>query len=102
MEFAKDLMATLRDRVSPAQDAGSACGIEWASLHARLTAAHAAHGELARGLLRDGAFTDWAMTGAARKNPSRGVNPSDSTDGKGPQGIEDAIAAHFQCSGRGQ
>ena len=106
MEFAKDLLATLRGRVSPVQSAGSAGGIEWGSLHARLTAAHAAHGELARSnprsVLRDGGFTDWALAGTAGVNPSRTVNPADSTSGKGPQGKEDAVAGHLQCSGRGQ
>ena len=102
MEIAKDLMATLRNRVSPALSAGSASGIDWAALHARLAAAHAAHGELARGLLRDGAFTDWALTGARGSNPFRAVNPADSTDGKEPQGIRDAVAGHLQCSGREQ
>ena len=106
MEFAKDLMATLRDRVSPAQSAGSDGGIEWGSLHARLVAAHAVQGELARSIphnvLCDGGFTDWALAGGRDPNHSRTVNPADSTDSKGPQGIVDAVAAHLHCSGRGQ
>ena len=106
MEFAKDLLATLRGRVSPVQSTGSAGGIEWNSLHTRLTAAHAAHGELARsnlrGALRDGGFTDWVLAGERRLNPSRAVNPADSTDSKGPQGMEDAVAGQLHCSGRGQ
>ena len=102
MEFAKDLMATLRDRVSPAQSVGSASRIEWAGLHARLAAAHAARRELARGALRDGGFTDWAFMSAGGPNAFRAVNPADSTSGKGPQGIVGAVAGLPQSSGRGQ
>ncbi len=110
MEFANDLMAVLRGRVSPAADGIGNTGFDWAGLHARLAAAHAARAELARSdspnashrVLRDGAFTDWALAGNSRAKDELAVNPADSTDGKGPQAITETIAGQDMAGGRGQ
>ena len=114
MEFANDLMAALRHRVNPAADGAGSPGFgtvfDWAGLHARLVAAHAARAELARSdsrrFLLDGGFTDWSLAGAAQDgngaNASHAVNPADSTDGKGPQVIAEVIAGQDMAGGRGQ
>jgi hypothetical protein len=110
MEFANDFMTALRGRVSPAGDATGSTGFDWAGLHARLVAAHAARAELARSDSRrslfDGGFTDWAAAGKPRAKDECAVNPADSTDGKGPYPITDAIAGqdalNDNAGGRGQ
>jgi uncharacterized protein with von Willebrand factor type A (vWA) domain len=110
MEFANDFMAALRGRVSPAGDVAGSTGFDWAGLHARLVAAHAARAELARSdsrhALFDGGFTDWATAGPSRVKNECAVNPADSTDGKGPQAITAAIAGqdapNDKAGGRGQ
>ncbi len=106
MEFAKDLMSALRDRVSPVAEGAGSTGFDWSGLHARLVAAHAARAELARGdsraVLLDGGFADFALVGGSGTNPSHRVNPADSTDGKGPDGIDGSIAGQHQAGGRGQ
>jgi len=106
MEFANDLMAALRGRVVPGADGTGNTGFDWAGLHARLVAAHAARAELARSdsrpFLLDGAFTDWAIAPTHQANDERDINPADSTDGKGPHAIAETIAGQDTTGGRGQ
>lgn len=110
MEFANDLLAALRGRVSLAVDTAGSTGFDWAGLHSRLVAAHAARAELARSdsrrALFDGGFTDWAAAGHSQGNNECAVNPADSTDGKGPQVITQVNAGqdalNDKAGGRGQ
>lgn len=106
MEFANDFMAALRGRGAPAGGAAGNTGFDWAGLHARLVAAHAARVELARSdsrpALFDGAFTDWAAAGLAKAKDECAVNPADSTDGKAPHAITGAEAGQDMAGGRGQ
>jgi len=106
MEFANDFMAVLRGRVSPSADGAGSTGFDWAGLHARLVAGHAARAELARSdsrpFLLDGSFTDWPLTAKAQANNQRDVNLADLTDGKGPQAITETIAGQDMAGGRGQ
>jgi hypothetical protein len=114
MEFANDFMAALRGRVAPAGEVTGSTGFDWAGLHARLVAAHAARAELVRGesrnasrrVLLDGGFTDWVIAGPSRVKNECVVNPADSTDGKGPQVITEDIAGqdalNDKAGGRGQ
>jgi hypothetical protein len=110
MELANDLMAALRGRVAPAGDGAGSTGFDWAGLHARLVAAHAARAELARSdspnashrVLLDGGFSDWALAGNPTAKGECSVNPADSTDGKGPHCISEAIAGQDMAGGRGQ
>ncbi|MFO1255162.1 MAG: hypothetical protein U1E37_05770 [Sphingomonadaceae bacterium] len=106
MEFANDLMAALRSRLSPEADGTGNTGLDWPGLHARLVAAHAARAELARSesrtFLLDGGFADWSHTVDFRENGECAVNPADSTDGKGPHAIAEVIAGQDMAGGRGQ
>jgi hypothetical protein len=101
MEIAKDLMTSLRSRVTPPGPAGTAGAPAWSELHARFSAAHAAAGELARNLtgVPVGGFGLWQ---SGESNSSRPVNPTDLADGKSGQCIEGAIAGNSMIGGRGQ
>ncbi|HQV02486.1 MULTISPECIES: hypothetical protein [unclassified Novosphingobium] len=100
MEIAKDLIASLRGRLGPQLPGSVETGLAWSDLHARLTAAHAAAGELGRnGSVRAGSFEQWNSAGA---NTSRSVNRTDLADGKRAQGMEAAFAGKTTAGGRGQ
>ena len=107
MEIGNDLMASLRSQLGTRPDAPASTALDWAGLHARLSAAHAARLALgadeSRRAIYSGAFTDWA--GVAVKcgeNASRGVNPMSSTDGKLLAGIEGVSAGQPDVGDRGQ
>jgi len=106
MDFAKDFLVGLRDRVGTERNAPGTPGFDWSGLHARLVAAHAARAELVRSdsrpALFDGAFTDWAAAGLAKAKDKCAVNPADSTDGKAPHAITGAEAGQDMAGGRGQ
>ena len=87
MEFTNDLMNAPRGGLQPGcAAAGSRALLDWSGLHARLSAAHALRQELAssdsRGLLLNGAFSDWALPASGRPKQTPGVNLKDSTDRK--------------------
>ena len=107
MEFANNLMTAPR---GGAQTGSNAAGLrallDWSGLHARLSAAHALRQELAssdsRGVLFDGAFSDWALSASGRPKQTRGVNLKDSTDRKTPGRMEHGTAGQVHASGREQ
>jgi hypothetical protein len=106
MEFANDLLAALRDQVRPAQKAAQAPGIDWAGLHARLAAGHAARCELLRGdslvAAPIGAFANWRTREEQPGKSLPSVNPTDSADIKNPQGNTGETAGEPLADGRGQ
>jgi len=105
MEFAKDLIADLRDRVLPASAGRSATRCDWHALSARLHAAHAARAELFRTEFHElrllggsfGSRSPFAPAGGY--HASRDINPSDLADGKVLQG--NAVAAVIDHPGDG-
>lgn len=101
MDLADDLMASLRDRISPARQRVPYGAPVWAELHARLTAAHAAAGQLLQqaALVPVGGFDLWQSKG--RPNPSSVVNRTDLADGKGATGNQDGTAGANKTGGRG-
>lgn len=106
MEFAKDLLSSLRGRVSaPAQTMPSG-RIDWSELHARLGAAHAAAREIAHGAGHGavvvGGFTEWSSDFVAGGQSSTSVNRTDLADGKAAEGKENVIAGKTMTGGRGQ
>jgi hypothetical protein len=110
MEFANDLMTALRDRAGSGAASSKSADLgpllDWSGLHARLTSAHAVRQELlrgdSRGTLLCGGFSDWPLSGCDGMKSSLGVNLKDSTDGKGPRGMEIDTAAQFHACGREQ
>ena len=110
MEFAHDLMSALRGRsqsgAAGGDNADSGLLLDWSGLHARLSSAHALRRELAGGdsrrVLHDGGFSDWprALHGGAQS--TRAVNLKDSTDRKGPQGMDAGTAGLVHAGGREQ
>ncbi len=101
MDIAKDLMANLRDRFTPSGNAEPSDTLDWSELHARLSASHAAAGELARscGVIAAGGFGLWQAAGSV---PSRSVNPTGLADGKRAACMDGAIAGETSAGGRGQ
>lgn len=101
MDISKDLMASLRGRFAVPGSTSDHGEPAWTELHARLSAAHAAAGELARGQLNQaaGGFGLWQVAGG---NTSRLVNPTGLADGKRAQCNESAIAGKTMTGGRGQ
>ncbi|HOB13365.1 MAG TPA: hypothetical protein PK680_03840 [Novosphingobium sp.] len=106
MDIANDLMASLRDRVAPPSPLAEMPTVDWAELHARLSAAHAAAAEIVRSATGDfvaaGGFANWKAGISAVGNASRAVNPTDLADGKCAAGIEDFTAGDAKTGGRGQ
>lgn len=106
MEFAKDLLSSLRGRVSTPPLGVPSGRIDWSELHARLGAAHAAARELAQGAGRRpaiaGGFTEWSTDFVAGGQSSTSVNRTDLADGKAAEGIDSAIAGKTMTGGRGQ
>lgn len=105
MDFAKDLLAGLRDRVGTERKALGTPGFDWPGLHARLTAAHAA-----RQVLGDsesprvaalGGFERWQSGCGAAGKTLPGVNQASLADGKPPAGMIGDIAEHSLIGGRG-
>ena len=105
MDFAKDLLAGLRDRVGTERNALGTPGFDWPGLHARLTAAHAA-----RQVLGDteslrvaalGGFEKWQSGLETVGKIFPGINQTDSTDGKPPAGMIGDSAEHSLAGGRG-
>lgn len=96
MEFANDLLSSLRGRVS-APPVGAPSGrIDWSELHARLGAAHAAARELALGTghgpVAAGGFAEWNAGFVAGGKSSTSVNRTDLADGKAAECNDSAIA----------
>lgn len=112
MEFAKDLLSSLRGRVSAPLQGAPAGRIDWSELHARLGAAHAAARELALGggygPAVAGGFAEWNSNFVAANNfvaggqSSTPVNRTDLADGKAAEGKGNAIAGTTMTGGRGQ
>ena len=110
MEFATDLMSALRNRTSSDGSSGAAAGygalLDWSGLHARLSSAHALRQELgisdSRRILLDGGFSDWSLCTCDEPKSALRVNLKDSTDRKGPQGMEADIAGLIHASDREQ
>ena len=98
MEATYSFMAGLRGRVRSSEIALESSGFDWAGLHARLSAAHAARKELAAAdshrRAPGGNFTQWAGTVDPAAKPSRRVNLNDSTDGKAACRNAAAVAEH--------
>jgi hypothetical protein len=92
MEFGKDLIASLRERVHPGSEAGVAGRCDWHALSARLQASHAARVELIRAEIAElralgGSFgSRSALVSASGNRASYEINPSDLADGKAPAG----------------
>lgn len=101
MDIANDLMATLRNRVTPRQEGGAHGAPAWSELHGRLSAAHALAGELLRNSATApvGGFVQWQRKG--RTNPSCSVNPISSADGKAADGIVEHTSGATKTGGRG-
>ncbi len=106
MEFANDLLASLRGRVQAPLGGSAMPGFEWFGLHARLAAAHAAHGEFARSeslrLAPAGGFAQWRGPSLETGKELPGVNRTDSADGKAPAGMESVDAGKPGAGGRGK
>ena len=106
MEFAKDLLYSLRGRVSTPPQGVLSGRIDWSELHARLGAAHAAAREFAhgggKGPAMAGGFTEWSSDFSAGGQSSTSVNRTDLADGKAAEGKENAIAGKTMTGGRGQ
>jgi hypothetical protein len=106
MEFANDLLASLRGKVQGAPGGAVTPGFDWSGLHARMAAAHAARGEIARiesprpGTA--GSFAAWRSAPAATGKMLPGVNRTDSADGKALAGMDSLIAGDSGAGGRGQ
>ena len=105
MDFAKDLLAGLRERVGTGHDAPETPGFDWSGLHARLTAAHAARQVLGEAesprVAALGGFGLWKTGTDGEEISFLDVNRSDSADGKTPAGNIGAIAEQPLVGGRG-
>jgi len=105
MEFANDLLASLRGRVLAPPGGGATPGFDWFGLHSRLSAAHAARREIGRGeSLRPavaGGFAQWRGPVPTTGNSLPVVNPTDSADGKAPAGMENVVTGEPGAGGRG-
>jgi hypothetical protein len=107
MEFAKDLLAGLRDRFGVDGPAAANTQCDWSGISARLQAAHAARVELYRSQAESlrgwgGSFVDRAAAPrSSDKRPSLAVNPSSLGDGKAVGCIAVAAEADWLGDGRG-
>jgi hypothetical protein len=107
MDLAKDprIAPSGHGQTLAAQAAGNAIP-EWSGLYARLSAAHALRCELVRGespkASRCGRFSDWPVPGCDGPDGKQVINLKDSTDRKGPWGIEADIAGLFHAGDREQ
>jgi hypothetical protein len=107
MEFGKDLIAGLRQRVLPVDEGAVSGRCDWHSLSARLQAAHAARVEMIRTEIHDlrllgGSFGSRSSVAPAEgRHASCDVNPSDSADGKARAGIVIPVVAVKRSDGRG-
>ncbi len=101
MDVANDFMASLRNRITPGANLAASKTPDWAGLHARLTAAHAAAGELLRkaGAVPIGSFVEWQSKGDS--NSSYGVNPNILADRKTDIGNQGIAAGVTKTGGRG-
>ncbi len=101
MDIANDLMASLRNRITSGTSHAANNAPDWAGLHARLTAAHAAAGELLRkaGAVPIGSFVEWQSKGVS--SSSYGVNPNILADGKTDIGNQGAAAGVIKTGCRG-
>ncbi|GAA4764283.1 hypothetical protein [Novosphingobium ginsenosidimutans] len=105
MEFGKDLISSLRDRVLPGSEGASAGRCDWAAISARLQAAHAARVELIRAEIQNlrllgGSFgSQSGLTLVGGNHASHEINPSDLADGKAPVG--NAVSAGTNRLGDG-
>jgi hypothetical protein len=107
MEFAKDLLASLHDRLGTGGNAVAAPHCDWQALSARLQAAHAARIALYEAEAQSlrplgGSFgTGSAAAYLAAGHDSRPVNRTDLADGKAPGSNAVAAAAQSADVGRG-
>ena len=106
MEIGSQLIASLRDRLGSGGSACVADQFDWAGLHARLAAAHAARRALrdggTAGVLLSGSFADWSRVAVQSGDyASHGINPMSSADGKIPAGIGCGSAGQPVAGGRG-
>jgi hypothetical protein len=106
MEFANDLLASLRDQVRLPSQGAQVPGFDWIGVHARLAAGHAARREMMRGdspaAKPRGGFADWHSAQSAAGNSLPGVNRTDLADIKNPEGINGDSAGEPVAGGRGQ
>ncbi len=107
MEFGRDLISTLRDRIGA--DPGSNAGplLDWAGLHARLVAGYDMQRELALQASPDlapvGSFDRSAAAAlAGAGHGSYLVNPTDLADGKDPSSIVTNVAGEPNVGDRGK
>ena len=110
MEIGNDLLASLRGQrnatLGRAEGAAFGAGFDWAGLHARCAAAHAARLAMQYGLadggFPSGGFGDWTRVASVSANhASRAVNRTDLTDGKVPARIDGSVASDAVVGGRG-
>jgi hypothetical protein len=105
MDFAKDFLVGLRDRVGTERNAPGTPGFDWSGLHARLTAAHAARQALGEvespRIAALGGFENWQSGCLAGGKNFSAVNPTNSADGKTPAGMIGDIAEQPLVGGRG-
>ena len=110
MEFAHDLMSALRGRSQsgPGRGATDDSGmlLDWSGLHARLSSAHALRRELSSSdshrAVHDGGFSDWPLAVHGGAQTTRAVNLKDSTDRKGPQGMDSGTAGLVRAGSQEQ
>lgn len=108
MEFATDLMNSLRDRVGACSGSPASDAIDWFSLQTRFAAAHAARRELARiesvPAPHAGGFGEWSgvqgRQDGGQGHASRHVNPNDLAVRKGAAGMDGLVTKHASV-GRG-
>ena len=102
MEFGNDIIARLRTRIGTEMPAVAAASPDWAGLHARLAAAHAARRELLRDLRGTGlapASFDPRMAGTLGRADV--VNQADSADGKDHAAKEITHVGSGMADGKG-
>jgi hypothetical protein len=107
MEFAKDLLASLHQRLGTGSNAVPAGACDWHALSAQLHTAHAARIALQRDQVNSlrrlggsfGSGSAFAVQSPGEGSPA--VNPTDLADGKAPDGIAAPVAVHDAVGGRG-
>ena len=107
MEFGKDMIASLRERVIPVSKGIVSGRCDWHALSARLQAAHAARVQLFEAESHDlrllgGSFGSRSpLASAGGWDASRDVNPSVSADGKVLTGNTVSAVADRPSDGQG-
>jgi hypothetical protein len=105
MEFAIDLMSSLRNRVSAAGGDAADGVIDWFSLQTRFAAAHAARRELgareSERTFTPGGFAQWARDPGGTERGTPDVNPIDLAVRKGAAAKVGVAADRDPCGDRG-